>query len=147
MPARFLYIDNSGSPTKWDGTRYFGYLAKARSRFPSDLQSLTAEERYDLPSGSDLSLWRSEVTYIQASPDKISIGATNDYGTRRFEFVYSGACKFQTTSDRLYFMPALVIQELVQMHNGLLRHTFSDMRGDFTTIHASSISFQEILIP
>ncbi|MBP3984306.1 hypothetical protein J5837_07675, partial [Pseudoxanthomonas helianthi] len=146
MPARFLYLDNSGSPTQWDGTRYFDYLAKVRARLPSDLQSLTAKERYELPSGSDLSLWRSNVTYIQANRDGITFGAINDYGTRRFEFAYSGICKFQTTSNRLYFMPAIVVQELVKLRNGLLRHTISDMRGDFTTIHASSLSFQESLI-
>ncbi|MCB1634304.1 MAG: hypothetical protein KDI51_06900 [Xanthomonadales bacterium] len=71
------------------------------------------------------------------------MGATNDYGTRLFEFVYAGICKFQTTSGRLYFMPSIVVQELVVLRNGLLRHTFSDMRGDFTTIHATSLSFQE----
>lgn len=146
MPARFLFLDNSGSPTRWDGTRYFDYLVKIRTRLPGDLQSLTAKGRYDLPSGSELSLWRSGVSYIQASRDQVVIGATNDYGTRRFEFIYSGICKFQTTSDRLYFMPAIVVQELVVLRNGLLRHTFSDMGGDCTTIHASSLSFQESVI-
>jgi hypothetical protein len=100
-------------------------------------------ERYRLPSDSDLSLWRSDVTYIEASRDRIVFGATNDYGTRRFEFIYSGVCKFQTTSDKLYFLPTIVMQELVQLRNGLFRHTISDMGGDFTTIHASSLSFHE----
>ena len=146
MPPRFIYLDNLGSPTQWDGTRYLGYLASIQKRLPGDLQSLTSKERYRLPSDSDLSLWRSDVTYIEASRDRIAIGATNDYGTRRFEFIYSGVCKFQTTSDKLYHMPTIVMQELVQLRNGILRHTFSDMRGDFTTIHASSISFQDSLI-
>lgn len=146
MSARFLFLDNAGSPTSWDGTRYFDYLLKIRDRLPSDLQSLTAKERYDLPSSSELSLWRSDVSYIQVTRDEISVAATNDYGTRRFEFMYSGVCKFQTTSDRLYYMPGIVIQELVVLRNGLLRHTFSDMGGDCTTIHASSLSFQESII-
>lgn len=146
MPARFLYLDNIGSPTQWDGTRYFEYLATIRSRLPGDLQDLTAEERYDLPSGSDLSLWRSSVTYIQAGGDRIAIGATNDYVTRRFELTYSGVLKFQTTSSRLHFMPCIIIQELVRLRGGVLRHTFSDMGGDLTTIHASSITFQESFI-
>ncbi len=83
---------------------------------------------------------------MQDSCDGITIAATNDYGTRRFEFVYSGVCKFQTTSNTLNFLPSIVIQELVKLRNGLLRHTFSDMRGDFTTIHASSLSFADSLI-
>ena len=146
MPARFLYLENCGSPTQWDGTRYLEYLAKVRPRLPSDLQSLTGIDRYKLPSDSDLSLWRSDVTHMQASRDGITFSATNDYGTRRFEFIYSGVCKFQTTSSKLHFLPTIVIQELVKLRNGLLRHTFSDMGGDFTTIHASSLSFQESLL-
>ena len=143
MPARFLFLDNDGSPTRWNGTRYFKYLKRIRARLPSDLQSLTSKERFDLPSGSELSLWLADVTYIRASGDEIEIWATNDYGTRRFQFIYSGVRKLQTTSRRLYFKPALVVQELVQLRNGVLRHTFSDMRGDTTTIHALSLSFQE----
>lgn len=146
MPARFLFLDNIGSPTQWDGSRYFKYLETIRSNLPGDLQDLTAEKRYDLPSGSELSLWRSSVTCIQAGGDRIAIGATNDYGTRRFELTYSGVLKVQTTSSKLRFMPCIIIQELVKLRGGVLRHTFSDMRGDFTTIHASSITFQESLI-
>ena len=146
MPARFLFLDNTGSPTRWDGTRYFDYLATIRDRLPSDLQSLTAKERYDLPSSSELSLWHSDVSYIEVSHERIAVRATNDYGTRRFEFIYSGVCKFQTTSERLYYMPGIVVQELVVLRNGILRHTFSDMGGDCTTIHASSISFQDSII-
>jgi hypothetical protein len=52
-------------------------------------------------------------------------------------------CKFQTTLSRLYFRPTLIMQELVLLRNGVLRHTFSDMGGDLTTIHAASLSFQE----
>lgn len=146
MSARFLYLDNDGSPTCWDATRYFECLSKVRATLPGDLQSLTAKERFDLPSGSSLSLWRSDVTHIRASGDEIVIEATNDYGARRFEFVYVGVRKFQTTSRTLYFRPTLVIQELVQLRNGFFRHTFSDMGGDMTTIHASSLSFHEVLI-
>ena len=146
MPARFFHLENSGSPTQWDGTRYLEYLAEVRPRLPSDLQSLTAIERYKLPSESDLSLWRSDVTHMQASRDGITISARNDYRTRRFEFIYSGVCKFQTTSSKLYFPPTIVIQELIQLRNGIFRHTFSDMGGDFTTIHASSLSFEESLL-
>jgi hypothetical protein len=111
-----------------------------------DLQSLTDKQRYALPSDSDLSLWRSTLNYIHVNGATIVIGGVNETESRRFELIYSGVCKVQTTSSRLYFMPALVIQELVQLRNGLLRHTLSDMGGDLTTIHASSIAFQESII-
>jgi hypothetical protein len=146
MPARFLYLDNTGSPTRWNVSRYFAYLAKMQGSLASDLKSLTSEDRYDLPSSSALSLWRSDVTYIQIGQDRISIGAKNDDGTRRFEFIYSGVCKLQTTSSKLYFMPSIVMQELVRLRNGLFRHTFSDLGGDFTTIHCLDLSFNESLI-
>ena len=146
MPARFLYLDNTGSPTRWDGTRYFEYLSRIRDGLPSDLQSLTTKERYDLPSRSELSLWQSDVTLIQTTRDAISIVATNDCGTRRFEFLYSGVCKLQTTTNRLWHMPNIVVQELVQLRNEILRHTFSHLGGNFTTIHAMSLSFRESLI-
>jgi hypothetical protein len=103
-------------------------------------------ERLHLPSSSELSFWWTGVTYIEASGDRIAIGATSDDGTRRYAFVYSGVCKFQTTSRTLYYMPTFIVHELVQLRNGILRHTFSDMRGDLTTIHASSLSFEESLV-
>jgi hypothetical protein len=146
VTARFLYLDNGGWPTNWDATRYFAYLRKVRSKLPMDLQSLTDKQRYALPSDSDLSLWRSTLNYIHVNGATIVIGGVNETESRRFELIYSGVCKVQTTSSRFYFMPALVIQELVQLRNGLLRHTLSDMGGDLTTIHASSIAFQESII-
>jgi len=146
MPARFMYLQRTGYPTSWDATRYADYLKKARSRLPLDLQSLTAIDRLELPSASELSFWWTEITYIQMGGDTITIGAANDERARRYEFVYSGVCKFQTTSRRLYFKPTLIMQELVLLRNGVLRHTFSDTGGDLTTIHASSLSFRESLV-
>jgi hypothetical protein len=146
MPARFLYLECNGSPTRWDGTRYFEYLAGIRSDLPHDLQSLTDEARYKLPSTSILSLWRSDVIRFEAAADRILICAVNDYGTRRFEFEYKGIRKFLTTSVSLYSLPSIVVQELVKLPRGVLRHTFSDMRGGFTTIYASSIAFRDNVI-
>jgi len=146
MPAHFLYLKNNGSPTRWDGTRYFDYLARIRNDLPADLKSLTDKARYDMPSTSALSIWRSSVSRIEAGAHDISIGALNDYGTRRFEFQYSGVRKFQTTSARLSQMPTIVVQELVVLPGGVFRHTFSDMAGAFTTIHAFSMSFREHVV-
>ena len=146
MPAQFLYLQNNGSPTRWDGTRYFQYLARIRTDLPADLQSLTDEARFDMPSNSPLSMWRSTVSRIEAGADFISISAANDYGTRQFEFQYSGVRKFQTTSGRLIHMPTIVVQELVALRGGVLRHTFSDMTGAFTTIHAQAMSFREHVV-
>jgi hypothetical protein len=146
MPAHFLYLKNDGSPTRWDGTRYFEYLARIRNELPADLQSLTDKARYEMPSTSALSIWRSSISRIEAGPDGISIGAINDYATRRFEFQYNGVRKFQTTSARLSNMPTIVVQELVALPGGVFRHTFSDMAGGFTTIHAFSVSFREYVV-
>jgi hypothetical protein len=99
-----------------------------------------------MPSTSALSIWRSSVTRIEVEADQISIGATNDYGTRRFEFQYNGVRKFQTTSARISHMPTIVVQELVALPDGLFRHTFSDMAGAFTTIHAFSVTFREHVV-
>src|SRR5688572_4999249 len=139
MTARFLFLENGGSPTRWDATRYFDYLKGIRGSLPDDLRSLTAPERFDLPSSSALSFWRSDVTFFHVDPENIRIGAINDYGTRRFEFCYSGVQKIQTTTSKLYFMPSIVMQELVLMRGGLIRHTFSDMAGNFTTIYSSGL--------
>ena len=146
MAAHFLYLKNAGSPTRWDGTRYFDYLLRIRDDLPADLQSLTDKSRYEMPSTSALSIWRSSVTRIEAEGDQISIGAINDYGNRRFEFQYSGVRKFQTTSARISHMPTIVVQELVMFPGGLFRHTFSDMTGAFTTIHACSVAFREHVV-
>jgi hypothetical protein len=146
MPARFMFLESTGYPTSWDATRYANYLKKARGRLPPDLQSLTAIERLDLPSASERSFWWTEVTYIEVGGDTITIGAANDERARRYAFIYSGVCKIQTTSSTLYFKPTLIMQELVLLRNGVLRHTFSDMGGALTTIHASSLSFRESLV-
>jgi hypothetical protein len=146
MPAHFLYLKNDGSPTRWDGTRYFDYLARIRNNLPADLQSLTDKARYEMPSTSALSIWRSSVSRIEVRDDAISIGALNDYGTRRFEFQYSGVRKFQTTSAKLSHMPIIVVQELVVLPSGVFRHTIADMAGAFTTIHAFSVSFRERVV-
>lgn len=146
MPAHFMFLQNTGSPTRWEVSRYFDYLARIRASLPADLQSLTEEARYELPSTSTLSMWRSGVTHFHVDVDHISIGARNDHRTRQFEFDYAGVHRFQTTSTRADFMPTIVIQELVQLRNGLLRHTFSDMHGDLTTIHAASLSFRDNVI-
>jgi hypothetical protein len=138
-----MYIKNTGSPTRWDCTRYFQYLAGVRLDLAEELQDLTAPGRYELPSGSPLSLWRSGVTHFEANGDRIKIGARNDYGTRRFEFSYTGVSKVQTTMVSAYFLPEIVMQELVQLRNGVLRHTLSDMGGCFITIHAVSVGFQD----
>src|SRR6476620_10015670 len=98
MPARFMYLENTGHPTSWDATRYADYLKKAQAGLPGDLQSLTAIERLHLPSMSEQSFWWTEVTYIQVSGDTIKMGAANDEKARRYEFIYSGVRKFQTTS-------------------------------------------------
>jgi hypothetical protein len=143
MPAQFLYLKNDGSPTRWDGTRYFEYLARIADNLPADLQSLTDKARYDMPSNSPLSLWRSSVSRFEVAAGQISIEATNDYGNRRFEFHYNGVRKFQTTSAKLVYMPTIVVQELVKHRGDVLRHTISDMGGHLTTIHADSITFKE----
>jgi len=143
MPAQFLYLKNGGSPTRWDGTRYFEYIAKVWADLPVGLQSLTEKARYDMPSNSPLSIWRSSVSHFEVAADRISIDATNDYGTRRFEFRYNGVRKFQTTSASLVYMPTIVVQELVKLRGGVLRHTIADMSGQLTTIHATSIAFRE----
>ena len=141
-----MFLQNTGYPTSWDITRYADYLKKSRAKLPRDLQSLTAIERLQLPSDSELSFWWTAITYIQIGGDTITIGAANDERARRYEFVYSGVCKVQTTSSRLYYKPTLIMQELVRLRNGVFRHTFSDMGGDMTTIHASSLSFQKSLV-
>jgi hypothetical protein len=143
MPARFLFLDNDGSPTMWDANRYGKYLERVRPRLPSDLQSLTAIERLYLPSMSERSFWWTDVRSIQASGDRIEIGAMSQDSTRRYALVYAGVRKFQTTACNLRFMPTIIVHELVQLRNGIHRHTFSHPDGSLTTIHSASLSFEE----
>lgn len=143
MPARFIYLRNTGSPTRWDVDRYFHYLRDARPALQADLQDLTSADRYELPSMSPRSMWHSVITEIEVRSGSILLAARNDYDTRRFEFTYSGVCRVQTTYQQLRAMPSIVVQELVKLRNGVLRHSFSHLGGDVTTIHASSIGFSD----
>jgi hypothetical protein len=146
MAARFLFLKNKGTPTKWDSGRYFRHLTNARQYLPADLISLTAEERYSLPSYSDLSFWHSVVTQIEVNGDSIRVIARNDNNSRRFEFLYTGVKRVHSTQIKFHAMPWLIIQELVVMRNGLFRHTYSDIGGDITTIYSSSLSFQDSVL-
>lgn len=146
MVARFVLLDNGGSPTQWDLNRYFAYIRRVRDSLPDDLRSLTAPERYYLPSASPLSFWRSDVTRFDFRPNEIQLSATNDYGTRRFEITYSEVLKLQTTTTRLYYLPTIVMQELALVRGGIFRHSVSDMRGDVTTIHCRHLSFRDHLL-
>ena len=146
MAAGFIFLKNEGSPTRWDGTRYFEYLKSIRRSLPEDLLNLTVQERYALPSYSDLSFWHSEVTHLDAHDDIIHLAAKNDYGNRRFEFSYTGVKKVQSTRLKFRARPWLVMQELVLMPNGLFRHSYSDIRGDFFTIYATSMTFSESVL-
>lgn len=143
MAARFIYLKNEGSPTRWDGTRYFAYLDTIRHSLPEDLVSLTDRGRYELPSYSKSSLWHADITQLEIARDQIRVSATNDYRTRRFEFIYAGVKKVVYMRVKFRAMPSVVVQELVVMPNGLFRHTCSDLGGDCTTVYASSLSFNE----
>lgn len=143
MPARFIYLENLGSPTRWNVDPYFDYLRNIRATLPPDLQDLTTPDRYHLPSMSARSMWHAGFSEIQVQSEGIFLAARNDYDTRRFEFRYSGVLKVQTSYQRLRAMPSIVMQELVLLRNGVMRHSFSHLGGYITTIHASSIAFSD----
>jgi hypothetical protein len=143
MAARFLLLRNGGSPSRWDGERYFEYLSTVEPSLPPDLRSLVAADRYN-PS-AESSLWHAQITSIHIVPSGIVLDATSDSGLRHFEFKYSGVRKVEA-SLRIYYMPSIVVQELVVMRNGVLRHSFSDLRGNISTIYASGLSFHEGLV-
>ncbi len=143
MPARFMYLQNLGSPTRWDVDPYLQYLSEVRETLPSELQDLTTPDRYELPSMSARSMWHAGFTEIEFQSASIFLAARNDKGTRRFEFRYGGALKVQTSYHRMRAMPSIVMQELVRLRNGVLRHSFSHLGGDITTIYASSIGFSD----
>src|SRR5690606_30586606 len=128
---------NMGSPTRWDVDPYLDYLDDVRATLPPDLQDLTTPDRYHLPSMSERSMWHAGFREIHVQSASIVLAARNDYDTRRFEFTYSGVLKVQTSYQRFRAMPSIVVQELVRLRNRVLRHSFSHLGGDITTIHAS----------
>jgi hypothetical protein len=88
-------------------------------------------------------MWHAVFTDVQVQSSSIFLAARNDYDTRRFEFRYSSVLKVQTSYQRFRAMPSIVVQELVRLRNGVLRHSFSHLGGDITTIHALSIGFSD----
>jgi hypothetical protein len=143
MAARFLYLQNAGSPTRWNVERYFRYLQDARPVLPPELQDMTADDRYELPSMSSRSMWHASITQIEARAKELFVAARSEGGLRRFEFSYSGVCKVQATLQRVRAMPSIVVQELVRLPNGIYRHSFSTLGGDVSTIYARSIGFSD----
>lgn len=143
MPARFVYLENMGSPTRWNVDPYLDYLARVRETLPVDLQDLTTADRFHLPSMSPRSMWHAGFTEIDVRSGSILLAARNDYGTRRFEFQYGAVVRVQTNHQRIRAMPSIVMQELVKLRNGLFRHSFSHLGGDITTIYSSAVSFSD----
>lgn len=138
-----MYLENMGSPTRWDVDPYLDYMEDVRAALAPDLQDLTTPDRYHLPSMSVRSMWHAVVSEIQVQSAGILLAARNDHGTRRFEFRYGGVLRVETGETQHGAMPSIVVQELVVLRNGVLRHSFSNHRGNITTIHASSISFSD----
>jgi hypothetical protein len=143
MAARFLYLQSAGSPTRWNVDRYFQYMQAVRPSLPLDLQDMTAEDRYELPSMSPRSMWHASVTQIEVKSRELFLSARSDGDSRRFEFSYSGVCKVQSTFHSLRAMPSIVVQELVRLPNGVYRHSLSYLGGDMSTIYARSIGFSD----
>ena len=138
MAARFLFLRNEGTPTRWDASRYFAYLERVEEQLPPDLQDLVSERRLMLSSPD--SLWHARISSFKADRECIEVaGASVENGTP-FQLRYAGVLKVQTTQE-LYYMPSLVIQELVLLRSGVLRHTMSDLGGNLLTVHAQRLSF------
>ena len=142
MARRFLYLRNLGTTTSWDADPYLRYIDRIGEAFPAHLGTLASVERFRLPSASRLSFWHSSFTQIAIDGSRIAIRGMNDARSRRFDLVYRGVRRVEA-SVRTSNMPWLVMQELVVLRNGLLRHAFSDIRGEVSTIVAENLDFRE----
>jgi hypothetical protein len=138
---RFVFIKCLGSPTRWDGERYFTYLDRVRAGLPLDLQELTAPDRYNLRG--DRSLWHARVSGLQLAKESLVLNLVGDSERRRFTLTYNGVRKVSSTVCSTACMPSITVQELVLLRQSVYRHALAFLPGTMMVVYSESVSFSE----
>lgn len=89
-----------------------------------------------------MSLWHSDIAHVEFDDANLIITGMSGDAMRRFLLTYRGVRRVEVCL-RSYYLPSIVVQELVVLRNGLLRHAYSDLGGDVTTIVAEEMAFEE----
>lgn len=145
--AKFKFLINKGSPTRWDAGKYPEYCDRIANFLPECLVELMSEERY-IPGGGR-SLWAGDLTHLSANGRDIVICFKGDSENYFFSFVYSGVKKVVVDRMMISSNPVLIVQELVVLRDGTYRHALSDLGGNVTVIFAEELKFfhgQELII-
>jgi hypothetical protein len=141
MFAKFRYLDNLGTPTSWDVTRFEIYRDRVMPTMSSDLQSLASNSRYELDS--DSTFWFSKLESFQYAGSTASFQSINRWGTKRFYFKYEGVKRITLPSQKFYFPILFTVQELTVLRNSLKKHVWSDTAGSEFEIICLKMCFLE----
>jgi hypothetical protein len=140
---KFRYLKNEGSPTRWDVSAYEKYRDHALGCLSPDLRDMISNDRYWL--GTSATLWHSQLCKIQADKNEFKLIFISDSQDHFYEFLYLGVKKIVNGLTDNKAMPSLIIQELVVLRNGLLRHAMSDLGGRIVVVYAQDMRFSSVL--
>jgi len=138
---RFFFLKSGESSTAWDIGQYVDYGKSPRCRLPSSLRSLTSKERFAF-SGSR-SLWMAGLFHAEYGGDTLALRFLSDDRRREFCFRYAGLLRVVLPVGVHRFPPTLVVQELVQLKRGILRHAISDLAGDVWVVYSKELELTE----
>ena len=138
----FLYLDNLGSPTKWDVSRYSIYRDRVLAGISPDLQSMLQDSRYRLDT--DDSFWHASLISLHVDGSELKCAFASASGSRIYEFSYAGVKKIRSDFTDVRARPSLIVQELILLKGGLYRHAMTDLIGRFCVVHAQDMRFLEL---
>src|SRR5262245_21162164 len=125
----FRYIENDGSPTRWNIESYQVYRDKSLRRLPDDLLSMVDDRRYGL--GHADTFWHAILTSMHATKSTLSLVFDSDRSSKRFEFAYEGVLRVTSQFTAIEAPPALIVQELTILKGGVYRHALVDLIGRY----------------
>jgi hypothetical protein len=139
----FLHIDNEGTSSRWDVSRYLRYRDRFLNDLPEDLRSMISDDRF-LP-GMEGTFWRSDLFSANFSKGAFGFEFLSSSRSRVYEFNYFGIKKISSDLNLIKAMPVLMLQELTVL-KGMYRHALVDLLGRGLVVYAERIVFKENLL-
>jgi hypothetical protein len=151
MLMKFLYLENRGTPTRWDITLYTRYRDSNAHNFTVQELDLISDERFD-PSNCkslhDSMLESMQLSNTDQDGNKIkclSLSFIGDCDDRVFRFEYVGLIESDLDSCRFLAMPVLITHELTKTKQNFYRHVLATLGGEQFVFVSKGFNFVEIL--
>jgi hypothetical protein len=151
MLTKFLYIQNRGTPTRWDITEYMHYRDSNLHNFTAQDLDLISDERYnpsDCKSLHDSMLESMQLSNKDQLGNKVKclyLNFIGDCEDRMFRFEYIGLIEADLEACLFQAMPVLITHELTKTKAGFYRHVLATLGGEQFVIVSKIFNFSETL--